>query len=214
VTLARRSLFALAGLAAVGLAGCGSSDDGPGKVASVGERPGGYAAGTQLDDVWTLPDTPLTGSDGSSTSLAKAASTVTLVFFGYTHCPDVCTGILADLSSAVQRLEPAAAEKVAVLFVTTDPARDTPEVMQQYLARIDEKFLGLTGELSDISAIAKTMGIAIEQGTKLPSGGYEIEHGSQVIGFGSTKKAQVLWTEGTTVANYKDDIALLVSRQE
>ncbi|WP_203566383.1 SCO family protein [Aestuariimicrobium ganziense] len=212
----RRRLLRLAGglaAATAGLTAC-SSDDTDGPAAEVGERPGGYLAGTQLADIWALSTDPMTDTDGKPASMVDRAGTVTLLFYGYTNCPDVCTGILADLSSAIQRLDAGQAEKVEVLLVTTDPARDTPQVIKDYLHRIDERFVGLTADLALIKRIAQGMGIAIEDGVKLPSGGYEIEHGTQVIGFGKNHKAQVLWSEGTSVANYKHDIALLLSRQD
>ena len=72
---------------------------------------------------------------------------VTLVFFGYSHCPDVCNAVLADVAAALRRADDTVRERTTLLFVTTDPARDTPEVMRDYLARFDPSFLGLRTDL-------------------------------------------------------------------
>ncbi|MGA4668516.1 SCO family protein [Propionibacteriaceae bacterium Y1923] len=212
--LTRRSLFTGlgAGALAVALVGC-SSDDG-GSVAKVGERPGGYLAGTQLTGGPALPDITLTDQDGNPFALAKDVTTpVVLLFFGYTNCPDICPGILADLASARQRAGEQVQAESTVVLVSTDPPRDTPEVMKAYLERIDPSFIGLTGDLEVIKQAGFDLGITMEQTSQLPSGGYEIEHGTQVYGFGADRTAQVLWTQGTSIGDYKDDITNLVDKQ-
>lgn len=197
------------------LAGCaaGTEDDG-GPAAKVGARPGGYLAGTQLNGGPALPDITLTDQFGKAFSLAQDVTTeVVLLFFGYTNCPDICPGILADLASARQRAGEAVMASTTVVLVSTDPPRDTPEVMKKYLDRIDPSFIGLTGDLEVITQAAMSLGITMEQTATLPSGGYEIEHGTQVYGFGADRTAQVLWTQGTSIGDYKEDIANLVNLQ-
>lgn len=207
----RRSLFGLAALT-LGVGACSRPEaDGP---AASHTRPGGYAAGTEIKQGgWPLPTTVLTDQHGTKQAVADWAKQVTLVFFGYSNCPDVCTGILADLASALQRMDAGQREQVRVLLITTDPARDTPKVLGEYLSRIDPGFFGLTGPLAEITRAATSLGVNIEEAKKLPSGGYEVVHGTQVIGFGADKRAQVVWTEGTSVANYRTDIEILLGRQ-
>lgn len=214
--LTRRGLLAgagLAGVAALTLAACGAKEpDGP--AASVGSRPGGYLAGTQLQQGPAIPDITLTDTAGKPFKLAHDVKTpVTLVFFGYTNCPDICPGILADLASARQRADQKVRDKTTVVLISTDPPRDTPQVMKKYLDRIDESFIGLTGDLDVIKKAGQSLGITMEQTKSLPSGGYEIDHGTQVYGFGADGRAQVLWTQGTSVADYKADLATLVDKQ-
>ncbi|MGA4507361.1 SCO family protein [Propionibacteriaceae bacterium G1746] len=214
----RRRLFTVAGagLALGALAACGSSsvDEGNG-VAKVGQRPGGYLAGTQIEGGQKLPDLKLTDTHGKPFSLASDITTpVVLLFFGYTNCPDICPGILADLASARQRAGDDVAKQTTVVLVSTDPPRDTPAVMKAYLERIDPGFIGLTGDLEAIKAAGMTLGITMEQTSQLPSGGYEITHGTQVYGFGKDRTAQVLWSQGTSIGDYKADIANLVTKQE
>lgn len=168
--------------------------------------------GTALTDGSPMPDVALTDQDGKPYNLATSPTTkITALFFGYTNCPDVCPGILADMAVARRRLADGLADDVTLVMVSTDPSRDTPEVLKQYLSRIDESFVGLTGDLATISKIAAGMGIAIEEGKKLPSGGYEVDHGAQVLGVDSKHKVRVIWTEGWSVADLREDYAKLIA---
>ncbi|RMB58784.1 SCO family protein [Tessaracoccus antarcticus] len=203
----RRSL--LGALLLVPLAACGS--DVP--PASVQADDDGYH-GTGLTDGFEMPDVDLTDQDGNPWNLATSPTTKAMaLFFGYTNCPDICPGILADMATAKRRMQDGLGSSVTLVMVTTDPARDTPEVMKAYLERIDESFIGVTGDLDVISGIASSMGIAIEEGKKLPSGGYEVDHGSQILGVGADHRVQVIWTEGYSVKDLREDYATLISRQ-
>ena len=107
--------------------------------------------GAVLDQPYVVPATPLTDTDGASYSLADSTDKrLTLVFFGYTHCPDICPLVMSTLASAVTRLDDADRDQVDVVFVTTDPTRDTDQVLRNYLDRYDPTFIGLTGSLKDI----------------------------------------------------------------
>lgn len=193
------------------LAGCGGTDS-PSSPASITLDRGGYVAGTPLDGIWSLPDVTLTDTTGAEFNLRTSPTAkAVLLFFGYSNCPDVCTGIIADLAQAVQRA--ALGEQAAIIVVTTDPARDTPQVLGEYLRRIDPAVVGLTGELESIVAAGETLGVFIKEGRRLPSGGYEVDHSTQVLGFGAERTAQVVWTSGTSIGNYMADITTLVDAQ-
>ena len=211
--LSRRNLFVAGATSAAVAALAACSDAAP---ATAGSRPGGYAAGTEITSTgWRLPSTELADESGAVAPLnSHHGSAATLVFFGYTHCPDVCPGIMADLASALQRVAASVREQVKVVIVTTDPARDTSAVLKAYLDRIDPEFVGLTGELADIVTAAESIGLSIDEAQKLPSGGYEVTHSTQVIGFGKDETAAVLWSTGTSVADYVTDLTLLVDKQK
>src|SRR5204863_5907975 len=105
--------------------------------------PGSTSAfhGTELAEPYHKPSLVFTAMDGSSFRIDRdARRPVVLVFFGYTSCPDVCSTVLADVAAALRPLPPVTRAKVQLLFVTTDPARDTGPVMQRYLARFDPTF--------------------------------------------------------------------------
>ncbi len=207
--MTRRRTLLLFGAALPVLAAC--ADDVP--VADVHGADDGYI-GTGLTDGFPLPDVELTDQYGQPYNLARDPGTpVVVLFFGYTNCPDVCPGILADIATARRRLEDGLGEHITPMMISTDPARDTPDALARYLERIDPAFVGLTGDLDLITRIANSMGIPIEEGKQLPSGGYEVDHGTQVLGIGADRRVQVVWTEGTSIADLKTDYATLLERQ-
>jgi protein SCO1 len=200
------------------VAGCGGSDDD-----AVVSNPGGMSyqptqdtdgfRGLGLTRPYRMPDITLTDTSGSPYNLVEdTTKPVTRVFFGYTNCPDVCGLVMADMASAMTQLDPKLASQVQPLFVTTDPARDTPAVVKEYVDRFHPAFEGLTGPLARIKAAAAPLGVPIEGTNRLPSGGYEVGHGSQVIGFGPDDEAHVVWTQGTPVDDLVADIHTLAQR--
>jgi protein SCO1 len=159
-----------------------------------------------------MPEVSLIDTSGRPYNLSTTPSKpVTLLFFGYTHCPDVCIAVLSDVSLALQRLAPADRDQIQLVFVTTDPARDQEKPIRRYLDRFNPSFVGLTGPMSTIKRAASEVGVDIEGKKKLPSGGYEVGHSAQVIGF-SRNSGVVIWTPGTPVGALKHDFALLVER--
>ena len=163
-------------------------------------------------DPYQVPATPLTDTDGSSYSLATSTTKpLTLVFFGYTHCPDICPMVMASLASAMTRLDDADRKKVDVVFITTDPARDTEAVLRGYLDHFDPSFIGLTGRLQTIVDVAKPLAVYVADGTKLPSGGYDLNtHSTQVTAIGSDDTSTVLWDMDTSSAQFAADIQALL----
>jgi protein SCO1 len=119
---------------------------------------------------------------------------------------------MGDIATAVSRLDPDVASDVQMLFITTDPARDTPTVLRSYLDRFNPDFEGLTGPMSSIRQAATSLGVAIAGMRRLPSGGYEVAHGAQIVGFDQGGDISVVWTEGTAVTDLAHDIVLLDQR--
>lgn len=174
--------------------------------------PEGYRGGSSLPNPYVMPEVTLTDTAGQPYSLTTSPSRpVTLLFFGYSKCPDVCNTVLADMAVALQRLEPADRDHIQVVFVTTDPARDKPTVIRKYLDSYDPSFVGLTGSLAAIKRAAEQVGVSIEGTTKLPSGGYDVSHSTHVVGFDRTDGV-VLWTPGSSIGDLKHDYALLVEK--
>jgi protein SCO1 len=174
--------------------------------------PAGYQGGSSLPNPYTMPDITLTDTAGRPYNLASSPSKpVTLLFFGYTKCPDVCITVLADVATALQRMPSADRDRIQMVFVTTDPARDNGKQIRAYLDRFDPTFIGLTGQLATIKKAAVQVGVDIEGMKRLPSGGYEVGHSAQVIGFDHTSGV-VLWTPETPIAALKHDFSLLVEQ--
>jgi protein SCO1/2 len=160
---------------------------------------------------YALPVATFTDTSGRPYAIPAAlTSPVTLMFFGYTHCPDVCGTVLADLAQAVRRLDAPDRAKVRVLFLTTDPARDTPRAIRAYLDRFDPTFVGLTGDTEELERVATAVGVPLEGKRRLPGGGYEVGHGAQIVGFDARRRGRVVWLEGTPIGDLRADLKTLV----
>ena len=199
----RRTLAALvaAGLLVL-VSGCGGSD----AAASF--------HGNKLDPPFQASSDSLTDTDGQPYSLAETPDKpLTLVFFGYTHCPDICQAVMSSLASAMTRLDTDDRERVDVVFVTTDPQRDTQSVLKTYLQHFDPGFIGLTGDIDTIIAVGKPLAVGIEQGQKLPSGGYDVTHGTTITGIEDHGVAPVYWDQDTSSAEFASDIHTLLNEE-
>lgn len=166
--------------------------------------------GTELGVPTPVPAVTLTDDNGKPYDLkANAAGKLTLVYFGYTHCPDECPTTMADLAAAL-RLTPAAKRaKVQVVFVTTDPDRDTAPVLKAWLAKFDPSFIGLTGTVAQVDNAAKLAATPVEPPVKNPDGTIEVDHGTQVNAFGTDGLAHLVWLSDVAPADIAHDIALL-----
>ena len=203
-----RILILVCLLAAV-LAACGDDHTPPVRVLG----PTSDLHGTRLTTPFREPDLTLTGTSGRPVNLIKATEgRLTLLYFGYTHCPDVCPTTMADLAGALRLLTPAQRDKIAVVFVTSDPRRDTPKVIKSWLASFNPGFIGLTGDFARIRAAARSLGIALEPPSST-AGDYQVTHGAEVLPFGTDHLARVVYTAGVSSRDYAADLAVLL-RQE
>jgi len=169
-------------------------------------------SGAVLHEPYHAPTTELRDTDGRPFSVADSTDKrLTLVFFGYTHCPDECPTTMATLASAMLQLDDADRDNVQVVFVTTDPARDTGPVIRHWLDHFSSSFVGVTGPLPTIKKVATDVGVAIAKGRRLPSGGYDVTHGTQVLGLDGKNQIPVVWTLGTTAPEFAHDIHQLLS---
>jgi protein SCO1 len=116
--------------------------------------------------------------DGRMMTNTDLAGHPYLVFFGYTHCPDVCPTTLSDISAAFKELGPD--KKIAALFVTVDPERDTPDVLKAYLEHFDSRVIGLTGDQQRTAAIAKAFRVYAKKVTDEGTGDYTVDHSGVV----------------------------------
>ena len=118
----------------------------------------------------------LTDHTGQPRSLADWRGKVVVVFFGFTHCPDVCPTTLADVSQVLKQLG-ADAERVQVLFVTVDPERDTRELLGKYVTAFDPRFLGLWGDAAATQRAAREFKVYYEK--RKTADGYSVDHSGQ-----------------------------------
>jgi protein SCO1/2 len=173
-------------------------------------------AGTVLPATQPKPDFTLTDTSGKPFDFrAGTEGRFTVLFFGYTHCPDVCPINLATLDAAMETLGPEVRGKIDVVFVTTDPARDTPPVMRQFLDRFDTGFVGLTGtpqQLADAQAAAKVP--IAEVGKKDSTGDYTVGHATQMILYGPDDLARIVYPSGIRQSDWTRDLPRLLAGEE
>jgi protein SCO1 len=163
--------------------------------------------GVVLPAPYSLRDATLTDTADAAFRLRdRLEAPLTLVFFGYTNCDDVCSTVLANITSARGRLGEAEAVQVDTWFVTTDPARDDPATMRDWLQHFDPAFTGLTGPVDTLAAVADSVHVAMAAGRRLPSGGYEVIHGTPVLAVRPDGTVPVLWTEDTSAAELAADL--------
>ena len=133
-----------------------------------------------------LPVLDLVDQDGRPMKPGFFEGHWTLVFFGFTQCPDVCPTTLATLAQAMRQLDDLApAQKPRVLLVSVDPERDPPEILAPYVRFFDPAFLGATGSLEATAAAAAAFNVPYAK-VPLPDGGYTLDHGSGVFVVGPT----------------------------
>jgi len=193
-------------LALAALAGCGAD-----VANSPDSSPGDGFFGAVLDDRYQAPDITLTATTEPAFNFRSSTTKpLTLFFFGYTKCPDVCSAVMASVTSALTRLDDAQRDQVQVVFVTTDPQRDSTSVLSEWLGAFDPSFIGLTGPLPQIVKAGKALHVYVSNGTPLPSGGYDVSHGSEVIAIDARDQSPIVWTEGTSSAQFASDIVRLL----
>jgi len=153
-------------------------------------------------------DFHLIDHNGQPRSRSDFRGKVLVVFFGFTHCPDVCPTTLSQLALALKRLGPEA-ERVQVVMITVDPERDTPEVLKQYVTALDPRFLGLTGDAAAIAEAAKQFKVFYQKTT----GGqtdYSIDHSASSFVFDPSGKLRLLVSSGQGAEVYAHDIGELL----
>jgi len=144
-----------------------------------------------------LPDLDfsLTGDDGKPLTGESFKGDTALVYFGYTHCPDVCPETMARLMQVLAKLGPQA-QKVRILFITVDPARDTPKALHDSVGAFDaEHAVGLTGSDRQIETLARHYRVAYQMEKRDPNGNYEVTHSSAVYVFDAQGHARLLATD-------------------
>lgn len=204
--VARRMLAGAAvGVLAAVTAGCASGgttsahDDSPGLVLINTSK----YKGNVITPV-VKPATVLTDTAGKPFDIrASTHGVVTLLFFGYTHCPDQCPLTMASTAAALRMLPRTERAKIRVLFVTVDPARDTTARLRSWLGRFNPAFTGLRGTVAQVQAAARQTGI--------PVSSVLLEHGTEMFAYGTDNLAHEAFFPSTPPASMAHDLALLVA---
>jgi protein SCO1 len=154
-------------------------------------------------------DFALTDDAGKAVTGADYRGKVVLLYFGYTHCPDVCPLTLAHLHVVMERLGPLA-DGARILFVSVDPARDTPAVMRTYVSAFDAHATGLTGDARAIEALSKRYRSAFTREPASSDGSYEVSHSSAIYLFDRDGRARALATPSASQDDLVHDLHLLL----
>jgi protein SCO1/2 len=212
------------------MSACGAESPSPDRrdpdaPAIVTELNPGTLHGTVIDSL-ARPSEVLRDTSGRPFSLAdRPEDELTVLFFGYTHCPDVCPTTMADLAVARAQLPPKLRNKVTIVFVTEDPERDTNRALRRWLDRYDRSVVGLRGGNRATRAMLKHLYLPAtkirpnpEQPIQHPEsddghhhdhGRYGVEHASMVYAFGPEART-VVYTGGTRPGEYASDFAKLL----
>lgn len=164
--------------------------------------------GTVIEDASMGGDFSLTDHHGKPQSLAAYKGKVVALFFGYTHCPDVCPTTMLEYASVMKQLG-ADAAKVQVLFISVDPKRDTPQVLAGYVPHFNPAFVGLTGSEEAIAKVSKQYKVVAQQ-VPTPGGSYSVDHSAGSYLLDKEGRLRVFEAYGTSAANLTYDIRQLL----
>jgi protein SCO1/2 len=199
----RSPLYLLA--AAVACGGCACAGN-------RGDRAAQDLRGYVLDQPLAKPGFTLTATDGKPFDFRPATDGfLTLVFFGYTNCPDICPVHMSNLGAVLPELDPQVAARIKVVFVTTDPRRDTPAVIRTWLDHFSRGFIGLTGDSTVIAGAQTALQLppaVVEQATAADTG-YTVGHSALVIAFTPDNRAHVVYPYGTRQEDWAHDLPKL-----
>jgi protein SCO1/2 len=159
--------------------------------------------GTPLDPPKTVIDALLVDGRDRPTHVIDGVTPTTMIIFGYTHCPDTCPLALASLGRAYRMLSHRARERTRIVFITVDPARDTPAVVERYTRAFDPHIVGLTGDAATLARVRDAFGVRVDART------HEISHGTTVFAVDETQRVNLVYPPDTTAKDFAHDLALL-----
>ncbi|WP_442807733.1 SCO family protein [Trinickia soli] len=154
-------------------------------------------------------DFSLTDTSGKTRSLADYKDKAVVLFFGYTHCPDVCPTTMAELAQALQQLGPDA-KRVQVLFVTVDPERDTPQVLSQYVQAFNPSFVGLRPSDAQLAKVAKDFRVYYAKVPGASPDSYTMNHTAASYVFDPSGKLRLFVRDGQGAQPWVHDLKLLL----
>jgi len=158
------------------------------------------------------PDFTLTDFNGKAFDFRRATEgKVALLFFGYTHCPDVCPLHVANIAAVMQKLPFEARDAIRFVFVTTDPVRDTPARLKEWLGSFDPSFIGLRGSVDEVNRILYALRMPAIQQSDAPAGSadYDVGHAAQVLAFGLDGLSRLEYPFGIRQEDWAHDLPKL-----
>ncbi len=148
-------------------------------------------------------------TNGEPADLDSFAGDVTLIYFGYTDCPDICPTTLANVAKARASLG-RDADRLHVLMVTVDPERDTAEVLGDYVSHFDQTFLGVSGHPEDLARVATLYGIYVLRGEGTVESGYDVDHTATLMAVDRDGYLRVVYSYGVEPEALASDLKELL----
>ncbi|MBI5823453.1 MAG: SCO family protein [Chloroflexi bacterium] len=158
-------------------------------------------------------DVELTQANGEIFRLSDQSGKIVLLFFGYTSCPDVCPTTMAEMKQALDNLGEDA-KLVQVVFVTVDPARDTPEKIQEYANHFHKSFIGLTGSEEQLQPIWNDYGVVRQVNSSNSASGYIVDHTARLYLIDTRGNLRLSYTFGTPTKDIVFDLKLLLEKSQ
>jgi protein SCO1 len=165
--------------------------------------------GSLIEPPVSAPDFELVDQHGQPFRLSDQSDKVILIFFGYTHCPDVCPVTLTDFKKIKSQLGDHS-ENVAFLFISTDPERDTPKQLMDYLKNFDPEFVGLTGDRSSIVPVWQDYGVYQEKVESGDPDNYLVDHSARTYIIDKHGNLRLTYLFGTGSEVIAEDVAHLL----
>jgi len=193
------------------LAGCGGARHAVAPPRSpVASSAGGGLYGLVPEPLPRKPDFTLTDTAGRPFNLvAGTRGKLTYLYFGYTHCPNACPVTMSALSYAIRLQPPAVRRRIAVVFVTVDPRRDTLAVLRAWLDHYSTSFIGLRGTMAQIVEAEQAAGVP--PAPRVPEvGDYSVPHSSILFAYSPDELAHVVYATGFSPTDYAHDMPLLL----
>ncbi|HEX3811344.1 MAG TPA: SCO family protein [Mycobacteriales bacterium] len=199
-------------LSAVLLAGCSSGGGSSHQAASVSPTSAGTYRGQSFTTPRPRPSFTLTDTQGARYDFGtQTRGHPTLLYFGYTNCPDICPTTMASFGVALEQVPAAVRTDTRVVFVTTDPTRDTPKVIGRWLSHFDQelqvKFIGLTGTKAQVEAAQRLAGVplATDDGQ---------QHSAEVLLYGADDLDRIFYTSGVSPVDISHDLPIVGKQKE
>ena len=175
------------------------------------QQSGGNYRGGLVTPPLPKPGFVLTDTSGAAFDFRqRTEGYVTLLFFGYTNCPDQCPMHMANLGAALKKMPAEIADQVKLVFVTTDPARDSLVVVRRWLDLFDRRFIGLTGTERAIEAVERAAGVPPATITGPANGNYGVAHANFVLAYSKDNLAHVIYPGGVSKGDWVHDLPLLI----
>lgn len=195
----RFRLFLALCVTVLALAACGEKSPPPATFTNTDVTGLAYGKGFELLD-----------HTGKKRTLADFKGKAVVVFFGFMHCPDVCPTTMMEMSNVMKQLGPDA-DRVQVIFITLDPARDTADILSQYVTAFDPRFLGLLGTQEEIDQTAKEFKVFHEKVPGKEPGSYTIDHTAGSYVFDPEGRIRLFIRHGQGVESITHDLKILLS---